>query len=86
MASVAAALADVAASLLPATFVFVVRATVIAGVIGSAPTHSVAALADALAHLGPGLRILMLAVPATCTYEQLRIGCGAHRAILHIDA
>jgi basic amino acid/polyamine antiporter, APA family len=43
------------------TLLYVAIQFIAQGVLGSALTHSVAPLADTMAHLGPGLRVLMLA-------------------------
>jgi amino acid transporter len=64
MASVAAALADVAASLLPATFVVVVRTTVILGVIGAVAAVNVGGVTRGarLVTVATALKLLPLAV------------------------
>lgn len=43
------------------TLLYIAIQLIAQGVLGSALTHSVAPLADAMAHVGPGLRVLMLA-------------------------
>jgi amino acid transporter len=50
-----------AISIASVTLLYVAIQFIAQGVLGSALTHSVAPLADTMAHLGPGLRILMLA-------------------------
>jgi amino acid transporter len=50
-----------AISLASVTLLYVAIQCIAQGVLGSALTHSMAPLADTMAHLGPGLRILMLA-------------------------
>jgi amino acid transporter len=50
-----------AISLASVTLLYVAIQFIAQGVLGPALTHSVAPLADTMAHLGPGLRVLMLA-------------------------
>jgi APA family basic amino acid/polyamine antiporter len=50
-----------AIALASVALLYVAIQLIVQGILGSALTHSVAPLADAMAHLGPGFRVLMLA-------------------------